>query len=117
VERGQNTLSNQRSLLAWVQKNANRAAQLRSSVTTNSNFSGALPQAVNKAASAMNIAISRMQPQGQELQIWVDQAPFNDVLAWLQALESAGIQIIDLDMIQTDVPGQVKIRRLKLAKS
>jgi general secretion pathway protein M len=65
----------------------------------------------------MRIAISRMQPQGDELQVWIDQAPFNDVLSWLQSLEKTGISILDIDIAESNLPGQVKIRRLKLGKS
>lgn len=117
IERGQKSIDSQKSLLAWVQKNANRAAQLRRASGNNAGFSGSLPQVVNQSASRMKIAISRMQPQGDELQVWVDQAAFNDVLSWLQNLEKAGVSILDVDLAESDSPGQVKIRRLKLGKS
>jgi len=116
LERGQTAVNNQTELLAWVQKNANRAAQLRSSGDNNTRFSGSLPQAVNQSASRMKIAISRMQPQGDELQVWIDQAPFNDILSWLQSMEKTGVSILDIDITESDLPGQVKIRRLKLGK-
>jgi len=117
IERGQTAVKNQTELLDWVQKNANRAAQLRASGGKNASFSGSLPQAVNQSASRMNIAISRMQPQGEELQVWIDQAPFNDILSWLQSLEKSGVSILDIDIVESDLPGQVKIRRLKLGTS
>ncbi len=117
IERGEKNLANQQALLSWVQKNANRAIQLRGSAGSNRSFSGSLPQAVNQSASRMRIKISRMQPQGDELQVWVDQAPFNDVLSWLQSLEKSGVIIMDIDLAETGDPGLVKIRRLKLGKS
>ncbi|MFQ3196361.1 MAG: general secretion pathway protein M [Paraglaciecola sp.] len=107
----------QQQLLNWVQKNAVRAIQLRSAKGVATNFKGSLPQAVNQTAAQLDIAISRMQPQGEELQVWVDQAPFNDVLSWLQSLEQMGIIILDLDIAEADVVGHIKIRRLKLGKS
>jgi general secretion pathway protein M len=117
IERGQNSLTSQQSLLAWVKKNSNRAIQLQGSAGKTAKFSGSLPQVVNQSASRMKIKISRMQPQGDELQVWVDQAPFNDVLSWLQSLEKTGINILDIDIAEAGEPGQVKIRRLKLGKS
>jgi general secretion pathway protein M len=117
IDKAQNAVKNQTELLAWVQKNANKAVQLRSSSGNKASFSGSLPQAVNQSASRMQIAISRMQPQGDELQVWIDQAPFNDVLSWLQSLEKTGVSILDIDIAESDLPGQVKIRRLKLGKS
>jgi general secretion pathway protein M len=116
IDRGQAAVKNQTELLAWVQKNANRAVQLRSSSGNKAAFSGSLTQAVNQSASRMKIAISRMQPQGEELQVWIDQAPFNDVLSWLQSLEKTGVSILDIDIAESALPGQVKIRRLKLGK-
>lgn len=116
LERERKAVENQKELVAWVQKNANRAVQLRSSGSANRAFSGSLPQVVNQSASRMKIAISRMQPQGDELQVWIDKAPFNDVLSWLQSLEKTGVAILDVDIAEADVPGQVKIRRLKLGK-
>jgi general secretion pathway protein M len=117
LEKDKVAVKNQTELLAWVQKNANKAIQLRSSSGNKASFSGSLPQAVNQSASRMKIAISRMQPQGDELQVWIDQAPFNDVLSWLQSLEKTGVNILDIDIAESDLPGQVKIRRLKLGKS
>ena len=80
-------------------------------------FNGSLPQAVNQTASRVRIAIARMQPQGEELKVWVDEAPFNDVLSWLQALENMGVKIIDVDVAQADAPGHIKVRSLQLGKS
>jgi general secretion pathway protein M len=117
LETDRKAIAAQQELLTWVQKNANRAIQLRGASSGTKSFSGSLPQAVNQTAERLNIAISRMQPQGEELQVWVDQAPFNDVLSWLQALEEMGVSILDLDIADANIPGQVKIRRLKLAKS
>jgi general secretion pathway protein M len=117
LERSQNSVKSQQELLVWVQKNANRAVQLRSSTGNKGAFSGSLPQVVNQSANRMKIAISRMQPQGDELQVWIDQAPFNDVLSWLQSLEKTGVTILDVDIAEADAPGLVKIRRLKLGKS
>ena len=45
LERGKVAVKNQTELLDWVQKNANKALQLRSSVNNNAAFSGSLPQA------------------------------------------------------------------------
>ncbi|GAC17926.1 type II secretion system protein GspM [Paraglaciecola arctica] len=117
LERGQVAVKNQTELLDWVQKNANKAIQLRSSGGKNASFSGSLLQAVNQSATRMKIAISRVQPQGDEIQVWIDQAPFNDLLSWLQSLEKTGVSILDIDIAESDLPGQVKIRRLKLGKS
>lgn len=110
-------IQKQQSLLLWVQKNANRAVQLRGAGGQKTTFNGSLPQAVNQTASRLGIPIARMQPQGEELLIWVDNAPFNDVLSWLQAIEQRGIRILDLDVTSADQAGYIKVRRLQLGKS
>ena len=58
-----------------------------------------------------------MQPQDDELQVWIDQAPFNDVLEWLKTLEGMGIVIIQADIAEADDPGYIKVRRLQLGKA
>ncbi|WJG09304.1 type II secretion system protein M [Aliiglaciecola sp. LCG003] len=113
----QKTVEGKRDDMAWIEKNSNRAIQLRGSGGSKSVFTGSLPQAVNQSASRINIAISRMQPQGDELKVWVDQAPFNDVISWLQSMENSGIKIINVDLSEANAPGMVKVRSLQLGKS
>ena len=116
IARNQAAVASQQELLSWVQKNANRVQQLKGSASQGAKFNGSLPQAVNQTASRLSISIARMQPQGDELQVWVDEAPFNQVVAWLQSLEQMGIVIQDADFAETAKPGQIRIRRLQLSK-
>lgn len=116
IERNSASLSSQKELLTWVTQNANRAQQLKQSGGQGNQFSGSLPQAVNQTANNSDITISRMQPQGDDIQIWVDNARFDNVLNWLQSLEKMGVQIIEADIAEGDSPGIVKIRRLRLSK-
>ena len=113
----QKLLDNQQSLLVWVKDSAARAQQLRRVSGSEKNFSGSLPQAVNRTTAKHEIAISRMQPQNDELQIWVDQAPFNDVLEWLKSMENMGVVILQADITTADAEGFIKIRRLRLGKA
>ncbi|MEG3765538.1 type II secretion system protein M [Alteromonas sp. 14N.309.X.WAT.G.H12] len=108
-------LESQQALLTWVKEQSNRAQQLRRS-SGKTVFTGSLAQGVNNTAERFNIAIARMQPQDDELQVTVDEVPFNAVLDWLQAMEAMGIRIIQADFAEGDDPGKVKIRRLQLGK-
>lgn len=117
IERQRALLDSQQELLVWVKDSARRAQQLRRSQGAGTAFSGSLPQAVNRTTAQHNIAIARMQPQGEEIQVWVDQAPFNDVLEWLQSMEQIGIIILQADMTEADSEGYIKIRRLQLGKA
>ena len=109
-------IERQHELLSFVQQSAQRAIQLRRSNGSQQQFNGSLTQAVNQTTSRHNIVISRMQPQGEELQVWIDQAPFNSVLDWLNALERMGVVIIQLDITESEAPGQINVRRLQLGK-
>ena len=117
IETNETLVKNKKEDLVWLTKNVNKALQLKRSSGGQKQFTGSLTQAVNQTASRVRITISRMQPQGEELKVWVDQAPFNDVLSWLQTMENMGIQIINLDVAQADAPGLIKIRSLQLGKS
>ncbi|MBT0587861.1 type II secretion system protein GspM [Alteromonas oceanisediminis] len=117
IERQRNTIADQQELLTWVQQSAQRAIQLRQSGRSGGAFNGSLPQAVNQTTARYDIAISRMQPQGDELQVWVDQAAFNSVIDWLNALETMGVVILQVDVTEAESPGQIRIRRLQLGKA
>lgn len=103
--------------LRWVKDNAARAMLMKGSSPSRASFNGSLTQAVNQSANRLKISISRMQPQGEQLRVWVDQVPFNDMLSWLSNLENMGLVIINLDIAQADSPGQVKVRSLQIGKA
>lgn len=117
IDRQQALLEEQQELLSWVEDTVSRAQQLKRTQGSASSFSGSLPQAVNRTTARHNINIARMQPQGEELQVWVDEAPFNDVVAWLKSLEDTGIIILQADITESDTTGFINIRRLQLGKA
>ena len=102
-------------LLSYV---VDSAAKLNTSNSANGNrkFSGSLTQAVNSSASRSGISITRMQPQGDELQVWIDNTNFNSLMSWLDGLEKQGIKILIADIAESDSLGFVKVRRLQLGK-
>lgn len=117
VEKNERSVKTQRNALQTMQKNSQRAQQLKAGGSRNASLSGSLAQAVNGTANSLSVSISRMQPQGEELIVWVDEAPFDSVLAWFQAMETRGVRILDADIVETNQPGQIKVRRLQVGKS
>jgi general secretion pathway protein M len=117
VEKSERTLKSQQNVLQTMQKDSKRAMQLKANGSRNTSLSGSLAQAVNGTANTLSVSISRMQPQGEELIVWVDEAPFDSLLAWFQAMESRGVRILDADVIETNKPGLIKVRRLQVGKS
>lgn len=117
VDTARTQLHSQQQLLDWVEDKALQARRLRQTSGTSSGFTGSLTQAVNQSTSQFGIPVSRLQPQDDELQVWVDEAPFDSVLEWLKALESQGIVILQVDIAEAGAPGLIKIRRLQLGVS
>ena len=117
LDTSRQAVENKQADLRWVKDNAARAMMLKGSSAPRASFNGSLTQAVNQTANRLKISISRMQPQGDQLRVWVDQVPFNDMLSWLSSLENMGLVIINLDIAQADSPGQVKVRSLQIGKA
>jgi general secretion pathway protein M len=105
-----------KKLLSWVQEQSSRASILRQS-SNKTTFSGSLTQVVNQTTRNANIPVARMQPQGEELVVSIDQVVFNDFLKWLDILENKGVIIIQSDVSEVDSQGYVQVRRLQLGKS
>lgn len=116
IAKNEKGIANKQELLVWVEQNANKAIQLKQSAGRGSDFTGSLPQAVNQTAARFSIDITRMQPQKDEIQVWVDKASFDNTLGWLQQMEQMGINIAEADIAETDESGMIKIRRLRLSR-
>ncbi|MGQ8366506.1 type II secretion system protein GspM [Glaciecola sp. 1036] len=108
-------LNSDRELNTWLEEQANRAILLRQGNQSQS-FSGSLTQVINQTTRNAGISVSRMQPQGEELQVWIDAVPFNDLMQWLNNLEQRGVVIVQSDISETDEQGIVQVRRLQLGK-
>lgn len=115
LEKQRSVVANDRAELAWVKEQANRAAILRQS-SNKTTFSGSLTQVVNQTTRSANIPIARMQPQGDELVVTLDEVIFNDFLRWLDILESRGVVIIQSDVSEINEKGFVQVQRLRLGK-
>lgn len=107
----------QEKLLTWVQESTATYKQaLGSGASKNRNKS--LSSVVNKTAGQSKIAIARMQPQGDTLQVWIDEVPFDHLLNWLERLSTKeGIRVKGIDLTHADKAGVVKVRRLQLGRS
>ena len=109
-------LESNKKLVSWVEEQGQKAAQLRGTQSSPRRVTGSLPQLVTSTSSNHSLSISRMQPQGDEIQVWIDEAPFNSLMGWLNELETRGIVIEQLDVAETNAPGMIKVRRLVLTK-
>ncbi len=117
VIKEQQRIRQQSELLQWVEQNAIKAGQLRAAKVSSKRFSGSLAQAVNTSAGRHSITISRMQPQDETIQVWIDDVSFNQLLSWINTLESQGVLVLQADFAEGSSPGLVSVRRLQLGKS
>ena len=118
LERARAGVQAQQRLLAWVEKNADEVIRLRAKGGQNRTVSrGSLNQIANQTAGRFQLVLTRLQPQGERLQIWIDKAEFTQLLKWLGMLQrDHGIRIDSVDLAADDQRGFVNVRRLVLAK-
>lgn len=117
IEAATKKVERQEKLLTWVQENTSRYKSAASAGGARKGNSS-LSSVVNKTASRNEIQIARMQPQGDSIQVWIDEVPFDNLLTWLAYLSSKeGIGIKAIDITHAEQTGVVKIRRLQLGRS
>lgn len=110
-------VASQQRQLSWMQQQATEVTKLRAR-GNQVKASGSLSAAVNGSARQLGITLSRIQPQGDDLQVWIDQIEFNLLISWMGELQSQqGIIAQSLDLNATDTPGQVRVRRLLLSRN
>lgn len=68
----------------------------------------ALNAIVTDAASGFDLSIRRLEPQGNSIRVTVDEAAFQTVILWLEAMQrDSGLRASELDMIRRPAPGVV----------
>jgi len=117
IEKSTKKLARQEALLTWVISETKRYSLAKGS-SRNSSRKGSLSSIVNRTAGAKGIAITRMQPQGENLQVWIDTIAFDTLLAWLAGLSTEeGISVNAIDLSKEEESGQVRVKKLQLGKS
>lgn len=116
IETSKLKIERQQKLLTWVQESAQRYQQAKRNGGRSSGES--LSSIVNRTSRLEKISITRMQPQGDDLQVWIDEISFNQLLSWLEKLASRdGLQVKNIDLSKADQQGVVRVRRLQLGKN
>ncbi|WP_019027312.1 type II secretion system protein GspM [Colwellia piezophila] len=111
-----NKLARQQQLLSWVQENTALYQQAKRA-SGKKNFTGSISSAANRSAKTYKLTITRMQPQGDDLQVWIDSTPFTQLLFWLEHLANVeGLKVKAIDLSQGNITGEVKVRRLHLSR-
>ncbi|MDV6315776.1 type II secretion system protein M [Idiomarina sp. HP20-50] len=106
-------LDAQQQQYQWVQQTIARYKQLQANSANQEGASGSVSQRINRAAAAQDIEISRLQPQGEEYLLSVDEVAFSDLLKFLSELEQRqGLALSAVDIAKLNTPGQVRLRKL-----
>lgn len=114
LEKGAKKLARQQQLLTWVQENTERYQQAKGNKSS-AGSKGSLSSIVNRTAKQQQITIDRIQMQTEDIQVWVDEVAFNQLLQWLELLaNNEGLYIKAIDLSDSDKVGVVRVRRLQL---
>lgn len=109
-------LASRQALLTWVTDNTARYQKVRST-GGGKKSSGSLSSIINRTANQQQLTITRMQPQGDNVQVWLDSAPFTQLLFWLEHLaNNEDLQVQAIDLAQSTTQGEVRVRRLQLSR-
>ena len=68
----------------------------------------AIPVIITESAATFQLSIRRLQPAGDQVQVVLEDAPFDDVLLWINAFTTDnGLQLQTLDLVRRPAPGVV----------
>lgn len=115
-EDAQRNLTAQESTLNYVKQTANKIAGLKLS-GGKKGFSGSLSAVVTQSAKSYGLEITRMQPQGNKIQVWMDEVPFDSLLDYLSDLvQQKGLSLENIDLADGETEGFVKVRRIQFSQ-
>ena len=117
-EQSEAARDNAGELLAWMQANE-KTIQRMGNAGGNSAAAGdapadgrALMALVTRSAGEMGLSLQRFEPSGEDaIRVWLEDAPFAEVAAWLEQLNSShGVIIDQAAMDRSSEPGRVSVR-------
>ncbi|MRJ44777.1 type II secretion system protein M [Idiomarina loihiensis] len=118
VANAERQLAAQQQQYQWVQQAIARYKKLEESSSEQQSASASVSQRINRAAAAQDIQIARLQPQGQEYLLSVDEVAFSDLLSFLAELEQRqGLSLKAVDIAKLNTPGQVRLRKLLVSEA
>jgi len=100
-------------ILAWMQSNEAAARQLKTQPAKNTNPSGqSILSLATQQAQSNNLSFKRFEPFDEGgLRVWLDNAPFNNLLQWLTALQQQnGVLIKQVSIDRATQAGRVSAK-------
>lgn len=117
IEERAEQITAQEQLLQLVREQAGQlqALQQQGGRQPAATSSGSLSQRVTQAASSAAIEITRIQPQGDDLLVAMNEVDFNQLINMLADLQARhGVTVVALDIATAGIPGQVRVRKLQV---
>ncbi len=116
IAQKQRWISEQQKTVSWMQQTAAKINQLTQNANTNQRKRGneALLTTVDSTAKRHKIrdAVKRIKPQGNnKVQLWLEQAPFDRMIRWLDTLQQRhGVSISTITIDRQSSSGLVNAR-------
>ena len=112
LESARSAYHSQTELRNWMQR---QVSQIKQSTNTSASASKrgnrSASVVINQAASQNSIQISRSQPRNNnQYQIWLEDVPFNQLMVWLNSLQSDyGIHVHAINISRAEDNGKVRV--------
>lgn len=107
-------VAEQRELVQWLNAIEPEVQLLRGARSMRPAAGGSLLALVDQTSKANGLGqfVSRIQPEGdKEVRVWLEQAPYDEIMRWLIALElDAGVRIVEFNVSRGPAPGLVAVR-------
>lgn len=108
-------VADQRGLLQWLHAIEPEVQKLRGARgVPGVGAGGSLMSLVDQTStrSGLKSFVTRIQPEGdKEVRVWLEQAPYDEVMRWLITLElDAGVRIVEFNVSRGPAPGLVGAR-------
>lgn len=118
AEQAKRDLTFERTLFTWLSDKAGEIQTLRAKTGSTGQTSDLpLNQAVTASVKPYNLEIDRLQPQQDELEVWLKPMSFNSLLKWLDHLSvNYGVEVRYIDINKTDTKGMVDVKRLRFGR-
>lgn len=118
VEKLQNRVDNQQSILTWMQQAAGEVRQLRGSASASARPKGKqlLLGLIDRSAkqNKLGSSLQKVQPEGEQgVRVWLEKAAFDSIVIWLDSLQyQHGLVITDISIDSQQTSGTVNARIL-----
>ncbi|MBY6019465.1 type II secretion system protein GspM [Ferrimonas balearica] len=116
LDQAERAVQAERVALGQIKDNANRYISLQRGSGQRPG-GGNLNQIASRTAAQAGLTIARMQPQGDKLQLWLEDTQFETLMGWLTELQQRqGVAVEALDITAANEPGLIQVRRLQLSQ-